>query len=63
MGRVGVDGTFEEVWRGEKFSKIRREMKNGEYSLKICRDCPDPVTIPQVGSMAMNKLWPGFLSS
>ncbi len=63
MGRVGVDGTFEEVWRGEAFSAIRREMRGGEYSLKICRDCPDPVTIPQVGGMAMNKLWPGFLSS
>lgn len=62
MGRVGVDGTFDEVWRGEAFRKLRAEMRDGTYSLKICQDCPDPVTAPQFAESALHKLWPGFLS-
>jgi len=62
MGRVGVDGDFDAVWRGERFQQLRREIRDGEYSLKICQDCPDPVTAPQFAEAAMARLWPGFLS-
>jgi MoaA/NifB/PqqE/SkfB family radical SAM enzyme len=62
MGRVGHDGTFDELWRGEAFRKLRSEMRHGTYSLTICQDCPDPVTAPQFAESALHKLWPGFLS-
>lgn len=61
MGRV-VDGDFDSVWRGEPFRALRREMNAGTYSLTICQDCPDPVTVGQAGEMAMRRLWPGFLT-
>jgi len=63
MGQVGVDGDFGQVWRGERFAALRREVASGEYSLKICQDCPDPVTVPQIAGAAANKLWPGFFGS
>lgn len=62
MGRVGVDGDFDSVWRGDAFRALRREMNTGTYSLTICQDCPDPVTVGQAGEMAMQRLWPGFLT-
>ena len=62
MGRVGVDGDFDAVWRGERFRELRSRMRQGNYDLPICRHCPDPVTAPQVAEAAFNRLWPGFLS-
>ncbi len=62
MGRVGVDGDFEELWRSERFRALRREMNEGTYSLTICQDCPEPVTVGQAGEMAAKRLWPGFLT-
>ena len=61
MGRI-EDGDFSSVWRGKAFRDLRREMKDGTYSLTICQDCPDPVTVGQAGEMALNRLWPGFLA-
>ncbi len=61
LGQIGVDGSFDELWRGPQFAGLRKEMASGEYSLPICQDCPDPVTVSQVTEMATNKLWPGFL--
>ena len=62
MGRIGADGEFMALWRGAPFAQLRGEMRGGDYSLKICQDCPDPVTIPQVSESAMARLWPGFLT-
>lgn len=62
MGRVGEHGDFDAVWRGEAFRRLRREIKDGDYQLRICQDCPDPVTAPQFAEAAMARLWPGFLS-
>ena len=63
-GHMGTieDADFDRVWRGKAFTDLRAEMSEGTYSLTICQDCPDPVTVPQVGEMALNRLWPGFLT-
>jgi len=61
MGTI-EGGDFDAVWRGKTFADLRAEMNAGTYSLTICQDCPDPVTVTQAGEMALNRLWPGFLS-
>lgn len=61
MGSIPEQG-FEAVWNGEPFRALRAEMNDGTYSLTICQDCPDPVTVEQAGEMALNRLWPGFLA-
>ena len=62
LGRIGVDGPFEALWQGAAYSELRREFREGEYSLPICQSCPDPVTVRQIGGSALAKVWPGFLS-
>ncbi|MEE2827891.1 MAG: radical SAM protein [Myxococcota bacterium] len=62
MGRIGSDGSFTDLWRGKPLVKLRSEMRSGDYSLKICQDCPDPVTLSQVSEAALARLWPGFLT-
>lgn len=62
MGRIGEDGDFEHIWRARPLVALRSELNAGTYSLKICQDCPDPVTVAQTAEAAANELWPGFLS-
>lgn len=62
MGRIGRDGTFDEIWRNDRLAALRQEMVEGTYSLPICQHCPDPVTASQTGEAAANGLWPGLLA-
>jgi MoaA/NifB/PqqE/SkfB family radical SAM enzyme len=65
MGRIGAGedaASFEEIWRGERLQALRAEMRDGRYSLRICQDCPDPVTLPQLAEAGARKMWPGFVN-
>ena len=62
MGDARGPGGFDAVWRGAAYQALRREMRDGDYSLRICQECPDPVTVQQAGEMAAHRLWPGFLA-
>jgi len=62
MGRIGVDGDFETIWRGANYAELRDEVGRGGASLEACRTCPDPVSLLQIGEAGLGGLWPGFLT-
>jgi radical SAM protein with 4Fe4S-binding SPASM domain len=60
-GRIGADGAFGDIWRGKRMAALRQEMRDGDYKLPICQQCPDPTTFTQALEGMTNDLWPGFL--
>ncbi|MEF9475924.1 MAG: radical SAM protein [Candidatus Mariimomonas ferrooxydans] len=39
MGDVINEGSFKAVWHGEKYKKMRRDIKNKKYEMPHCKDC------------------------
>jgi MoaA/NifB/PqqE/SkfB family radical SAM enzyme len=61
VGRLGVDGSFDRLWRGPALSKLRDEMRRGVHTLDACRSCPDPVTVPCLTDAVLHRMWPGLV--
>lgn len=40
LGRLGMDGTFADIWFGPKAREVRRTIRQNRESFSFCRDCP-----------------------
>lgn len=39
-GRIGVDGSFAEIWFGQKAAAVRKTIRSARETFSFCRNCP-----------------------
>jgi MoaA/NifB/PqqE/SkfB family radical SAM enzyme len=49
-GRVGVDGSFRDIWFGERAAAVRRKIRHERPTFAFCRNCPAADRPDSVGS-------------
>jgi len=42
-----VASSFKSIWFSDRFAKLRRDLKNGSFTLPICKECVRPAAMPE----------------